>query len=167
MSPNTKEEEFSFWTLMANHAFFRKWKRRLCRRWSRGIESHLQRDSQFGPCLQWRPLCLGYAEQPDPKDRWEDQHNLHHRRNSWQKGFFGDGGLASRAKLADPISISLSQDEKTLLIADIHNRRIRAVDLTNGLIRTIAGNGRRGIPKDGENSLDSTPCRSTSQRNGP
>ena len=70
------------------------------------------------------------------------------------KGFSGDGGLASRAKLADPISISLSPDEKTLLIADIHNRRIRAVDLTNGLIRTVAGNGRRGIPKGGE--IDST-----------
>jgi len=71
-----------------------------------------------------------------------------------KKGFSGDGGLASRAKLADPISISLSPDEKTLLIADIHNRRIRAVDLTTGLIRTIAGNGNRGIPKDGENALE-------------
>lgn len=70
-----------------------------------------------------------------------------------QKGFSGDGGLASRAKLADPISISLSPDEKTLLIADIHNRRIRAVDLTNGLIHTVAGNGRRGIPEDGESAL--------------
>ena len=55
--------------------------------------------------------------------------------------------------MADPISISLSPDEKTLLIADIHNRRIRAVDLTNGLIRTVAGNGSRGIPKDGERAL--------------
>ena len=71
-----------------------------------------------------------------------------------KKGFSGDGGLASRAKLADPISISLSPDEKTLLIADIQNRRIRAVDLTTGLIRTIAGNGKRGIPKDGENALE-------------
>lgn len=71
-----------------------------------------------------------------------------------QKGFYGDGGLASRAKLADPISISLSPDEKTLLIADIQNKRIRAVDLTTGLIRTVAGNGNRGIPKDGENALE-------------
>ena len=71
-----------------------------------------------------------------------------------KKGFYGDGGLASRAKLADPISISLSPDEKTLLIADIQNRRIRAVDLTTGLIRTLAGNGNRGIPKDGENALE-------------
>ena len=71
-----------------------------------------------------------------------------------QKGFSGDGGLASRAKLADPISISLSPDEKTLLIADIQNKRIRAIDLTTGLIRTVAGNGRKGIPEDGENTLE-------------
>jgi sugar lactone lactonase YvrE len=71
-----------------------------------------------------------------------------------KKGFSGDGGLASRSKLADPISISLSPDEKTLLIADIQNRRVRAIDLTTGLIRTIAGNGNRGIPKDGENAIE-------------
>ena len=71
-----------------------------------------------------------------------------------KKGFSGDGGLASRAKLADPISISLSPDQKTLLVADIHNKRIRAIDLTSGLIRTLAGNGNRGTPEDGENALE-------------
>ena len=71
-----------------------------------------------------------------------------------KKGFSGDGGLASRAKLADPISISLSPDQKTLLVADIHNKRIRAIDLTTGLIRTLAGNGNRGTPKDGESALE-------------
>jgi sugar lactone lactonase YvrE len=71
-----------------------------------------------------------------------------------KKGFSGDGSLASRAMLADPISISLTPDEKTLLVADIQNRRIRAVDLTTGLVRTLAGNGKRGIPKDGENALE-------------
>jgi sugar lactone lactonase YvrE len=71
-----------------------------------------------------------------------------------KKGFSGDGGLASRAKLADPISISLSPDEKTLLIADIQNKRIRAIDLKTEIIRTVAGNGNRGIPEDGENTLE-------------
>ena len=86
-----------------------------------------------------------------------------------KKGFSGDGGPAYRAKLADPISISLSQDEKTLLVADIQNSRIRAIDLASGLIRTIAGNGKRGIPKDGENSLDqplSDPRASVMDRKG-
>jgi sugar lactone lactonase YvrE len=71
-----------------------------------------------------------------------------------KKGFSGDGGLASRAKLADPISISLSPDEKTLLIADIQNKRIRAIDLKTEVIRTVAGNGSRGIPEDGENTFE-------------
>ena len=63
-----------------------------------------------------------------------------------QKGFSGDNGLAEKAKLDTPISISLTPDEKTLLIADIRNRRIRAVDLNSGIIRTIAGNGKKENP---------------------
>jgi DNA-binding beta-propeller fold protein YncE len=70
-----------------------------------------------------------------------------------QKGFSGDNGLAEKAKLDTPISISLTPDEKTLLIADIRNRRIRAVDLNSGIIRTIAGNGKKGKPIDGKLTL--------------
>ena len=66
-----------------------------------------------------------------------------------KKGFAGDGGPAVKAQLADPISISLSPDEKTLLIADIHNKRIRGIDLVTGIIKTLAGNGKRGKPKEG------------------
>ena len=71
-----------------------------------------------------------------------------------QKGFSGDNGLAEKAKLDTPISISLTPDEKTLLIADIRNRRIRAVDLNSGIIRTIAGNGKKGKPIDGKLTLE-------------
>ena len=70
-----------------------------------------------------------------------------------KKGFSGDGGPADKAKLDTPISISLSPDEKSLLIADIRNRRIRAVNLDSGIIRTIAGNGKKGKPVDGKDSL--------------
>ncbi|MFK5924069.1 MAG: hypothetical protein QM496_17975 [Verrucomicrobiota bacterium] len=63
-------------------------------------------------------------------------------------GFSGDGGPASEALLSDPISISLSKNGDTLLISDINNRRIRAIDLKTGTISTIAGNGEKGIPKD-------------------
>jgi len=65
-------------------------------------------------------------------------------------GFSGDGGPASAAKLNDPISISLSQNADQLIISDINNRRIRAIDLKTGKINTLAGNGKRGVPKDGE-----------------
>ena len=64
------------------------------------------------------------------------------------KGFSGDGGPATEAKLNTPISISLTPDEKTMLISDISNSRIRAVDLESGIIRTVAGNGKRGKPTD-------------------
>lgn len=70
-----------------------------------------------------------------------------------QKGFSGDGGPAVKAKLDTPISISLTPDENTLLIADIRNRRIRAVDLKSGIIRTVAGNGKKGKPVDGKPAL--------------
>lgn len=69
------------------------------------------------------------------------------------KGFSGDGGHATEAKLNTPISISLTPDEKTMLISDISNLRIRAVDLKSGIIRTVAGNGKRGKPKDNEPAL--------------
>ncbi|MCF6311034.1 MAG: hypothetical protein L3J39_01145 [Verrucomicrobiales bacterium] len=74
---------------------------------------------------------------------------------SGEAGFSGDGGLASAALLSDPISISLSKNGDTLLISDIHNRRIRAIDLKNGQIKTIAGNGEKGIPKDGAKATQS------------
>ena len=70
-----------------------------------------------------------------------------------KKGFSGDGGPAVKAKLDTPISISLTPDEKSLLIADIRNRRIRAVNLDSGIIRTIAGNGKKGKPVDGKHTL--------------
>ena len=71
-----------------------------------------------------------------------------------QKGFSGDGGPAKNAKLDTPISISLTPDEKTLLIADISNSRIRGVDLSSGIIRTVAGNGMRGKPIDNRSALE-------------
>ena len=70
-----------------------------------------------------------------------------------KKGFSGDDGPAQEALLDTPISISLTPDEQTLLIADIRNRRIRAIDLSSGNIRTLAGNGKKGKPIDGKQSL--------------
>ena len=66
-----------------------------------------------------------------------------------ESGYNGDGMPASQAMLADPISISLSSDEKRLYIADIKNFRIRFIDLVSGIIRTAAGNGISAIPESG------------------
>jgi sugar lactone lactonase YvrE len=64
-------------------------------------------------------------------------------------GFAGDGGPADKAAFNLVMSIGISPDKKTLTIADIKNYRIRAIDLESNVITTIAGNGKRGIPKDG------------------
>lgn len=64
-------------------------------------------------------------------------------------GYNGDNIPAIEAKLADPISISLSPDDQRLYIADIKNFRVRYIDLASGIIHSVAGNGESGIPKNG------------------
>lgn len=66
-----------------------------------------------------------------------------------EKGYSGDGGPAIQAAFSGTFAIDLSHDEKTLFVADLGNRRIRAINLSNGIVSTVAGNGTRGIPQDG------------------
>lgn len=63
-------------------------------------------------------------------------------------GFSGDGGPATKAVFDLPISVVLDGDHG-LLVCDIKNHRIRAVDLTSGLIKTVAGTGERKPTPDG------------------
>ncbi len=63
-------------------------------------------------------------------------------------GFSGDGGPATEAALALPYSIALDP-EGSLYIIDTGNRRIRKVDLSTGIITTVAGNGQYGFTGDG------------------
>ena len=70
-------------------------------------------------------------------------------------GFSGDGGMASRAQLRQPHSIALGPDGR-LLICDVGNHRIRAVDLSTGFIETIGGTGERLPTPDGA-PLSGTP----------
>jgi len=65
-----------------------------------------------------------------------------------ETGFGGDGGPAVRASLRSPHSIALD-GTGSLYIADIGNHRIRRVDLTSGLIETVAGTGEAKLPEDG------------------
>jgi sugar lactone lactonase YvrE len=70
-------------------------------------------------------------------------------------GFSGDSGPACQAQLRQPHSIAVGPDNR-LLICDIGNHRIRAVDLETGLIETIAGTGERLPTPDGA-PLKGTP----------
>lgn len=67
-----------------------------------------------------------------------------------EKGFSGDGGPATEAKFGGIYSIALARDGSAMYLADLDNRRVRAVDLATGTVRTVAGDGREGVPKDGE-----------------
>jgi sugar lactone lactonase YvrE len=42
---------------------------------------------------------------------------------------------------------------KFMVIADIVNHRVRRIDLATKVITTIAGNGKKGLPKDGDDAL--------------
>ena len=53
-------------------------------------------------------------------------------------GFSGDGGPATQAQLRQPHSIAFDPRRRPLLICDIGNHRIRAVDLATGIIETSA-----------------------------
>ena len=66
-----------------------------------------------------------------------------------QKSFSGDGGAATAAGFGNIYCASLDPQGKRLFLADLDNRRIRAVDLKTGLVTTVAGNGQKGVPPDG------------------
>ena len=55
-------------------------------------------------------------------------------------GFSGDGGLATSAQFAFPRGLAL-QNGTTLLIADAFNGRLRSLDLSTGIVTTVAGGG--------------------------
>lgn len=61
----------------------------------------------------------------------------------------------SQVAFRQPICITLTPDETGLLVADIDNRRIRLIDFAKREVRTIAGNGKKGIPTDGALAVDS------------
>ena len=63
--------------------------------------------------------------------------------------FFGDNGPATNAVLSNPFGSAVSADGNTLLIADQNDNIVRSVNLTTGIISTVAGNGTPGISGNG------------------
>lgn len=72
-----------------------------------------------------------------------------------EKGFSGDGGPATSAQTGDIYCVALDASGKQLYLADLGNKRIRKVDLTTGVITTVAGNGKSGVPQDGADAATS------------
>lgn len=64
------------------------------------------------------------------------------------RGYSGDGGPAVAAGLRGPHSIQFGRGGE-LYVCDVGNHAIRVVDLTTGVITTLAGTGKPGATPDG------------------
>ena len=53
-------------------------------------------------------------------------------------------GVGAAAQFNGPSGLAVSEDGKTLYVADYNNNRIRAIDLASGTVRDIAGDGTPG-----------------------
>ena len=66
-------------------------------------------------------------------------------------GTYGDGGTgipATSADLASPTAVAVDRSGTVLYIADTFNNMVRKVNLTNGIITTVAGTGTAGFSGD-------------------
>jgi trimeric autotransporter adhesin len=70
-------------------------------------------------------------------------------------GFGGDGGLATNAKLSNPLAIAVDSLDN-IYIADNFNSRVRKITAATGIITTVAGNGVSGYPFDGRPAVFSS-----------
>jgi hypothetical protein len=65
-----------------------------------------------------------------------------------KSGYSGDGGAATQATLAYPSAVAFDGDH-SLYISDTGNNVVRKVDLSTGIITTVAGTGTAGFSGDG------------------
>jgi sugar lactone lactonase YvrE len=70
-------------------------------------------------------------------------------------GFSGDGGPATQATFNFLMCVSLNSTNDKLYVADLKNLRIRMVDLETGIVSTVSGNGKKGVPTDGSRATAS------------
>ena len=66
-----------------------------------------------------------------------------------RKGFRGDGGPASAAEFGNVYCVAFDASRENIYLADLDNRRVRSVNLKTGIVTTVAGNGEKGVPRDG------------------
>jgi sugar lactone lactonase YvrE len=71
-----------------------------------------------------------------------------------EKGFSGDGGPGDKATFNELYDALWDKSGKLLYIVDLKNARIRTWDPTTKIVKTIAGNGQKGTPKDGTPALE-------------
>ena len=70
-------------------------------------------------------------------------------------GFSGDGGPAKLALMQYPYAICLDK-KNNLYVTEMNGHRIRKIDLTTGIISTIAGTGNPGFSGDGGPAINAS-----------
>ena len=71
-----------------------------------------------------------------------------------QPRYSGDGGPANLAALNEPTGLAVKED--ALYIADQSNNRVRRVELSTGIITTIAGDGTAAYSGDGASAVQAS-----------
>lgn len=66
-------------------------------------------------------------------------------------GYGGDNIVANQARFNQPHSLVL--DPTGCIVADTLNHRVRRIDLRSGLVRNLAGTGRRELPSNNGNAV--------------
>lgn len=72
-----------------------------------------------------------------------------------QAGFSGDGGPATQAQMKQPNRLAFDAQGQ-LLVLETNNRRIRRINLSDGRITTIAGNGGSSSSGDGGQAVNAS-----------
>ena len=70
--------------------------------------------------------------------------------------YCGDDGPAVLATLNKPADVALTDDESFLYVSDTGTNLIRKIDLSSGVITTVAGTGEMGYTGDGSGATDAT-----------
>lgn len=70
-----------------------------------------------------------------------------------KKGLTKDGVLAVKAKLSNPLGLAIDKNGD-LFYVDRGTNRVRKIDITNGIVTTIAGNGKSGFSGDQGPAMD-------------
>lgn len=71
-----------------------------------------------------------------------------------KKGFAGDGGPAKDAEFNQTFHVALDKEQANLYVVDLGNVRVRKIDLKSEMVTTVAGNGKKAVPKDGATAAD-------------
>jgi hypothetical protein len=71
-----------------------------------------------------------------------------------KRGFSGDGGPATEADFGNIYCLAFDSKRESLYLDDLDNRRVRAVNVKTSEVKTIAGNGQRGVPSEGARATE-------------